>query len=105
MAEELREFGVTVFAYSPGMIQTAMLDYAANSPNVDPEAQAPFRDRIASGTLTPIEDTVATFMKIARGDVDELSGCHIHVDDDIGELVARAGEIIEKKLYVIRRQP
>ena len=52
-----------------------------------------------------MSDTIAAFLKIAKGDVDSLSGCHLDVVDDIDDLVRRADEIKEEGLYVIRRQP
>jgi NAD(P)-dependent dehydrogenase (short-subunit alcohol dehydrogenase family) len=105
MAAELTDSGVTVFAYSPGPTHTPMWDDVVISPNTDPIVQASFREILEAGTLNTIEDTVANFIRLARGDADELTGCHIHGNDDIGELVERSDEIKSKGLYVIRRQP
>jgi 3-oxoacyl-[acyl-carrier protein] reductase len=104
LAAELAEFSVSAFAYAPGFVDTDMTDNARHSSNFDPPIQAVFENAAASG-FTAMSDTIAAFLKIAKGDVDSLSGCHLDVVDDIDDLVRRADEIKEEGLYVIRRQP
>jgi NAD(P)-dependent dehydrogenase (short-subunit alcohol dehydrogenase family) len=104
LAAELAEFSVSAFAYAPGFVDTDMTDNARHSSNFDPPIQAVFENAAASG-FTAMSDTIAAFMKIAKGDADLLSGCHLDVADDIDDLVRRADEIKEEGLYVIRRQP
>ena len=104
LAAELAEFSVSAFAYAPGALDTDMFEYARHSPNFDPPIQAVFENAAEAG-FTSMSDAVATFMKIAKGEADSLSGCHLDVADDIDDLVQRADEIKEQGLYVIRRQP
>ncbi len=104
LAAELAEFSVSAFAYAPGFVDTDMTDNARHSSNFDPPIQAVFENAAVAG-FTPMSDTIAAFLKIARGDADPLSGCHLDVADDIDDLVRRADEIKEEGLYVIRRQP
>jgi 3-oxoacyl-[acyl-carrier protein] reductase len=104
LAAELAEFSVSAFAYAPGFVDTDMTDNARHSSSFDPPIQAVFENAAQSG-FTVMSDTISAFLKIATGDADSLSGCHIDVADDIDDLVQRADEIKEEGLYVIRRQP
>jgi NAD(P)-dependent dehydrogenase (short-subunit alcohol dehydrogenase family) len=104
LAHELAEFSVSAFAYAPGVVETGMTDFARNSDEFDAPIQAVFEGAAKRG-FTPMSDTIATFMQIAKGDADALSGCHLDVTDDIEELADRADEIRAERLYVIRRQP
>ncbi len=104
LAAELAEHAVSAFAYAPGAVDTDMFAYARHSSNFDPSIQAVFENAAEAG-FTEMSDTIAAFLKIAKGDADSLSGCHLDVADDIDDLVRRADEIKEEGLYVIRRQP
>jgi 3-oxoacyl-[acyl-carrier protein] reductase len=104
LASELAEYSVYAIAYAPGALDTDMFEYARHSPNFDPPIQAVF-EKAAEAGLTSMSDTIATFLKIAKGDADSLSGCHLDVADDIDDLVRRDEEIKEEGLYVIRRHP
>ena len=48
-----------------------------------------------------MERAVEKFMFLASGEADELSGCHIHVDDDESDLLRRAKEISDNGLYTL----
>jgi 3-oxoacyl-[acyl-carrier protein] reductase len=104
LAHELTEFSVSAFAYAPGVVETEMTDFARSSDEFDAPIQAVFEGAAKRG-FTPMSDTVATFMKIARGEADALSGCHLDVADEIDDLAGRADEIRAERLYVLRRQP
>jgi hypothetical protein len=41
-------------------------------------------------------------VRIAAGDADALSGCHLTVHDDLDALVARADEVVAQHLQTLR---
>lgn len=90
-AEAAKEYGVSVFVISPGLVMT---DMTRDAP--------PFQDLPASA-WTPIEKSGELCVQLATGKADQLTGRFIHcVDDDLDELIARAGEIIENDTQVMR---
>ena len=101
LAGETKDFGISVFAYAPGIVRTTMSEYAAYSPEVHDSVGELFRQRFAEGTDTPMGRAVQTFMLLTSGRVDVLSGCHIHVDDSETELLGRADEIRRDGLYTL----
>jgi len=42
-------------------------------------------------------------LRLAAGDCDSLSGCHLTVHDDLEALIDRALEISRDELYTLRR--
>lgn len=100
LAAATHAHGVSVFAISPGLVRTNLLDDLANSAEGRrwlPELQArPAEDYVspaAAGHLVA---------GIASGRADRLSGRFIHVSDDLGELIAGADDIIENDRRVLR---
>jgi NAD(P)-dependent dehydrogenase (short-subunit alcohol dehydrogenase family) len=102
LAMELAEHGIAVFAYAPGMVRTAMVDYAANSTEVDSRIQNRFRDNLEQGRDTPIALTVDRFMFLASGEADNLSGRLLRASDDPGDLVQRSEVITTEDLLTLR---
>ena len=96
------KYGFSVFAYAPGVVRTAMVEYVAYSPEVHESIRDPFLSRLEEGSDTPMERAVEMFMFLASGKADALSGCHIKVNDDESELIRRAEEIRRDDLYTLR---
>jgi NAD(P)-dependent dehydrogenase (short-subunit alcohol dehydrogenase family) len=105
LSAELTGTGVSVFAYSPGMVRTDMTEHAATSPDVHPNLRGNFSASFAEGRDTPIESAIDRFLFLASGAADRLTGRHISVGDDLDHL-AHADEIERDDLYVLRlRRP
>ena len=102
LAAEVKDYGIAVFAYAPGLVRTAMAEYASNSPEVDPAVRRRFQANLAEGRDTPIEQTVERFMFLASGQADPLSGRFIRVSDDPNELLRKAETILREDLLTLR---
>ncbi len=85
LAEAAKEFGVSVFIISPGLVATDM----TNRPQ--------FAD-IPEDQWVPIEKSGKLVVALASGVADKLAGRFIHALDDLDALIAHAEEIIEKDL-------
>jgi NAD(P)-dependent dehydrogenase (short-subunit alcohol dehydrogenase family) len=89
LAGELRELGIPVFPFSPGLVRTAMTEQWLGD-------DAPW---------TPPELAPQLVRVLASGRADRLSGRYIHAEhDDIEDLIRRADEIAENDLNAIRLQ-
>ena len=104
LAAELAGRGVVVFAMTPGTVHTQMIDNlaakaAARGWSVDwPDP--------ATRTFLPPERAGELVVFLASGRADVLAGRFLHPLDDVADLVARAGEVVEQDLYAIRlRKP
>ena len=87
LARQLEPHGIPVFTISPGLVRTQMTE------DVFPD-DAPW---------TPPELAPRLVRALASGRADELSGRYIHAEhDDVDDLVARAGEVVENDLNAIR---
>ncbi len=102
LAREVAEHGICVFAFTPGIVQTAMTENLLHS-----EAGRRWLPELAkfvaggAGWVSPglVGAAVAA---LASGRADALSGRWIHAEDDLGALVERAGELAERDLHVLR---
>jgi NAD(P)-dependent dehydrogenase (short-subunit alcohol dehydrogenase family) len=97
LAAAVAPHGVSVFAISPGLVQTRLLDELANSPAGRvwlPE----FQERT---DYVPAEAAGRLVAALASGLADELTGRFIHVSDDLMQLVATAEEIVARDLRVL----
>ena len=102
LAKQLEDTGVTVLAYAPGLVRTAMTEWAASSPDVLGSVRDFFNVRFEEGTDTPLEACVNMFMFLASGSADALTGRHISVSNDEADLLRRAEEIRQNDLYTLR---
>jgi 3-oxoacyl-[acyl-carrier protein] reductase len=86
-----QDFGISMFAISPGLVLT---DMTRVMPGID--------DFVADD-FTPIERTGELCVLLASGQADALTGRYIHVRyDDIHDLIARSDEVVEKDLQTLR---
>ena len=90
--------GVSVFAISPGLVQTRLLDEMVNSP-AGKQWLPEFEDRTDFVPATAAGRLVAD---LASGIADRLTGRFIHVSDDLAALVAKADEIIAADIRTLR---
>ena len=103
MALELDGTGIKVFAMSPGLVRTALVDYQIESV----EGQRWLAERLSAmfdeGRGVP--PTIAANMaaEIVSGKLDKLAGRAVRADrDDADQLAQQADEIVEKDLRVLR---
>lgn len=102
MALEVRDFGISVFAIHPGVIDSTILDSAVRT-----EAGRKWVPHMArlveSGTILTGTDPAAELCAfLASGAADGLTGRYVSATEDYRALAARAGEIAEKDLQVLR---
>lgn len=86
LAGQLEPYGIAVFTISPGLVRTALTERLGDDAPWTPPELAPRLVRV-----------------LASGRADRLAGRYIHAEhDDVEELIARAGEVVEDDLNAIR---
>ena len=86
LAGQAAQHGIAVFTISPGLVRTALTQSLGDDAPWTPPELAPQLVRV-----------------LASGRADRLAGRYIHAEhDDVEELIARAGEIVENDLNAIR---
>ncbi len=100
LAAETREHGVMVFTVNPGLVRTAMSESALDCG--EPSIEQWFADAFASQAEVPAESAASLVVYLASGAADALSGRYIPATGDVAAMAARADEIQEHDLYVLR---
>jgi NAD(P)-dependent dehydrogenase (short-subunit alcohol dehydrogenase family) len=90
LADATREFGVQVFAFSPGFVRTEMTDALANAPEFRRRLGDGMRRALDEGRHKSMESVVEALLLLVGGQVDALSGRHLDVSDDLLALVREA---------------
>lgn len=104
LAGSAASYGVSVIAYHPGTVRTDMTVYSAERPDIDvsnPIVEG-IRELFATGQDDSMEDAVASLLRVAAGQFDELPGLQIGVNDLPEVLLPKAAEIEERGLYAVR---
>jgi NAD(P)-dependent dehydrogenase (short-subunit alcohol dehydrogenase family) len=99
---QLDRTGVTVFAYAPGFVRTAMVEGVSNSQAVHSSIRNSFNEVIEGSADPPLENCVNMFMVLASGKADELSGRFVSVYDEDSDLPGQVEEIKQNDLYTLR---
>jgi 3-oxoacyl-[acyl-carrier protein] reductase len=86
-ADAAREFGVQVFALSPGFVRTEMTESLADAPAVRAHLGDGFRRALDEGRHTPLATAVDALLFLASGAGDALSGRMVDARDDLPGLV------------------
>ena len=102
LAAETRGHGVTVFTINPGLVRTAMSEAALSCG--EPSVEQWFAGAFASQQDVPADSAATLVVYLASGAADALSGRIIRASDDVAQMVARAAEIDERDLYVLRER-
>jgi NAD(P)-dependent dehydrogenase (short-subunit alcohol dehydrogenase family) len=100
LAAETQEHGVSVFAIGPGAVLTSMADRGRASADFArwlPE----FIPRIEANAVPP-ERPAALCVALASGQADALSGRFVSIAMDLDALVARAAEVRQGEMNVLR---
>ena len=102
LAAETRGHGVTVFAIDPGLVRTAISESALSCG--EPGIEQWFTGAFANQEDVSPQSAAALVAYLASGAADALSGRNIDVSDDVAQMAARAAEIQEHDLYVLRER-
>jgi NAD(P)-dependent dehydrogenase (short-subunit alcohol dehydrogenase family) len=102
LAAETRGNGVMVFAIDPGLVRTAMSESALSCG--EPSVEQWFKKAFASQQDVSADSAAALVVYLASGAADVLSGRNIDVSDDVAQMAARAAEIEERDLHVLRER-
>ena len=102
LATETRGHGVMVFTIVPGLVRTAMTESALSCS--EPSIQQWFTDAFTHQDDVSTESAATLVVYLASGAADVLSGRNIFATDDVAQMVARADEIEEHDLYVLRER-
>jgi NAD(P)-dependent dehydrogenase (short-subunit alcohol dehydrogenase family) len=100
LAAETKPHGISVFAMTPGLVQTDMPKGIGSSP--EGRKWLPGFAENAVAHAQPPERAANLCLYLASGAADSLSGRYINVRDDVRDLVLRAGEIERDDLYALR---
>jgi NAD(P)-dependent dehydrogenase (short-subunit alcohol dehydrogenase family) len=107
LAAETSGSGVGVFSVDPGLLPIGLsaAAVACTATPGTPEARrdAWIRQQLAAGHGAEPASAARLIVRIAAGDADELSGCHLSVDDDLDIMRARARHARGGDLYRLRR--
>jgi NAD(P)-dependent dehydrogenase (short-subunit alcohol dehydrogenase family) len=103
MMIELKDTGVKVFALSPSLVRTAMVEPLLNSE----EGQRYHGDRLLSaierGEDVPPTMAAEVAAELVSGKFDKLAGRAVMANrDNLHELAERVDEIVERDLRVLR---
>jgi acyl-CoA synthetase (AMP-forming)/AMP-acid ligase II/NAD(P)-dependent dehydrogenase (short-subunit alcohol dehydrogenase family) len=106
LAAETRRHNVSVLSVDPGLLPIGLTEPALNSAPEPGSAQARIvawtRDRIASGHGADPDQAAHLILQLAAGRGDRLSGRHVAVDDELGAMLDRIGEIQREDLHTLR---
>jgi hypothetical protein len=91
-----------VFAFDPGLVRTAMSESALSCGESSVERW--FTDAFANQEDVSADSAAALVVYLASGAADVLSGRNVDVSGDVAQMAARAAEIEERDLYVLRER-
>lgn len=101
LAVECGAAGIRSFSISPGTVRTAMAEVLMNHPRAE-EWFPWFAQTIEAGRDVASDRSAELVLKLASGRYDELSGCFLHIEDDLETLLSRATEIRSGRLYSLQ---
>ncbi|HUZ78175.1 MAG TPA: SDR family oxidoreductase [Chloroflexota bacterium] len=99
LAAETADHGIKVFAIHPGGVVTHMMDWLFTDLG---RWMPAMKATVESGNVVGTEVATALVLRLASGEADALSGCYIEATSNLDELIARAPEIRERQLHVLK---
>jgi NAD(P)-dependent dehydrogenase (short-subunit alcohol dehydrogenase family) len=110
LAEETREYGVSVFSADPGLLpiglSEAALSSSAGPQTPEGHVSGWIRDRLQAGHGTDPAQAVRLVLTIAAGQLDRLSGRHLTAADDLDAMLSQIDRIERDDLHTLRlRRP
>jgi NAD(P)-dependent dehydrogenase (short-subunit alcohol dehydrogenase family) len=100
LAYETRRFGIRVFSLNPGLLPIGFSETAAHAPEGSPGAWV--RRQLADGHGVDPQHAAEFVVRLASGEADMLSGCHLSVHDDLDALIAHSDDIRRDDLHMLR---
>jgi NAD(P)-dependent dehydrogenase (short-subunit alcohol dehydrogenase family) len=101
LASEIKTYGLSAFAITPGTVRTSMAEYSLNSEAG--KKWLPWFGRIFDeGLDLPPERAANLVVALASGKADALSGCFISVHDDLNLLLENIEKIKSDNFYSLR---
>lgn len=108
LAVELKRTGVKAFSAHPGLLPIGLGETALESRSPADSAEgkvfAWLRRELEEGRGADPTEAARFVLRIAAGDCDSLSGCHLSVHDDLDALIERTNTISRHDLYTLRRR-
>jgi len=108
LAVELKRTGVTAFSVHPGLLPIGLsepaLESQAPADSIEGKVLGWVRRELEEGRGAEPAAAARFVLRIAAGDCDGLSGCHLSVHDDLDALIERADAISHQDLYMLRRR-
>ena len=104
LAGQVKDHGISVFAYHPGGPETEMSRYLAESSEVHDSVRDIFKKMYENDANTPMEIPVQDVLMLASGQSDPLTGRFLMHTDDQKEMLTRIDEIESSDLYVLTRR-
>lgn len=101
LASEVRAYGLSTFAITPGTVRTSMSEYSLNS-EAGKKWLPWFRRIFDEGLDLPPERAANLIVALASGKADPLSGCFISVHDDLNLLLENVEKIKSDNFYSLR---
>jgi NAD(P)-dependent dehydrogenase (short-subunit alcohol dehydrogenase family) len=106
LAAETSGSGVCVFSVDPGLLPIGLSEAAvactAAPGSAEARRDAWIRRQLAAGRGAEPAAVARLIVRIAAGDADELSGCHLSVHDDLDVMSAQARNASGGDLYRLR---
>ena len=103
LADATREYGITVFAYSPTLAATEMTEFMSTSPDLPESDRAGMTDALADRAQPPTVSAEGV-VYLASGKADALNGHWVDVRWGIDEMVKRYQEGNDPNLYTLQVQ-
>jgi NAD(P)-dependent dehydrogenase (short-subunit alcohol dehydrogenase family) len=97
LAAETKDYGISVFAVTPGTVHTGLTEDIMRA-----AAGQELPHQLVSKKWIPAERVGELAVFLAAGKADSLSGRFLHVLDPVADLVERADEVERDDLYVLR---
>lgn len=103
LAAAVREFGVAVFALEP-WARTAMTESIAQSEHMPAQGRDRLSELLGTQGDQRLRKSVATFLFLASGKADQITGRQVRWSDSPDDLASRLDEIERRDLHIIRLQ-
>ena len=100
LAVDTSAYGISVFAITPGLVDTPLARLTWESPSGQ-QWTGQYQEVYAERQVSP-ELAAVRCLELARGKADRLSGCYLQIADDLDDLLGRADEIAAEGLYRLR---
>ena len=106
LAQETRRHGIGVFSVHPGILPIGFGEQVAAASAEDDGTHSGllewFRGEFAAGRAAQPGQIADMVLRIAAGDLDQLSGRHLSVHDDLPAILAQLDDVQAQDRYLLR---